>query len=107
MTATTLHPSEITFVCPPWCRITREEHLEGLGNHEGHVMHYSEDKKGRGDAPNEGWTVSLSSMTYPDGTTAAGGEVKVEVDAQSVNLTPDQARALVQAIITATAEAQR
>jgi hypothetical protein len=102
VTAVALHPSEITFTCPPWCRISREQHLEDVGNHEGHCMHYSADQEG------DGWIVSLSSMTYPDGTQAGEeGRTLVEVDAHSVNLTPDEARKLVQAIITATAEAER
>jgi hypothetical protein len=103
-TAVALHPSEITFTCPLWCRMSREEHLADLGNHGGRLVHYSEDTGGRGD---EVWAVSLSSMTYPDGTIVDGGEVMVEVDAHSVNLTLDQARVLVQAILTASAEAER
>jgi hypothetical protein len=101
MTVTKLHPSEITFACPPWCRIARGEHLEQIGEGEGKVTHYSPDVEG------DGWIVSLSSVTYPDGTQADDEGTLVEIDASSVNLTPDKARALVQALIAATAEAER
>jgi hypothetical protein len=107
VSAVALHPSEITFVCPPWCRITREEHLEDLGNHQGRCFHTSADREGQGLAPDETWAVALSSITYPDGTQADDAGVTVEIDAPSVYLTPDKARALVQALIAATAEAER
>jgi hypothetical protein len=100
MTAT-LHPSEIQFNCPPWCDRTREEHLEDLGNHRGRCIHYSADDRG------EGWVVSVSSFTYPDGTLAEDEATQVEVDASSCHMTPHEARTLVRAILEAVAEAER
>jgi hypothetical protein len=35
MTATALHHSEIRFVCPPWCKIPREQHFDELSGFEG------------------------------------------------------------------------
>lgn len=102
MTATALHPSEITFTCPPWCVRTRESHLEDLSEHEGRVIHASADVEGAG------WVVSLGSITFPDGTLPSDEDgVQVEIDAHCLFLSPLEVSRLVQALITATAEAQR
>lgn len=101
MTATALHPSEITFTCPPWCVRTRESHLEDLSGLDGQVAHVSADVEG------DGWVVSLGCVTFPDGTPADHRWVGVEVDAQCAYLSPAETRRLVQALVTATAEAQR
>jgi hypothetical protein len=106
MTATALHPSEITFTCPSWCRMTREEHLEELSEHQGQCIHRSPDRNGT-SGEGRSWAVSLSSMTFPDGTISDDEGVLVEVYAPNCNLTPGEARELVQAINTATAEASR
>jgi hypothetical protein len=102
MSATAVHPSEIAFTCPPWCRRTRAEHLEDLGNFTGRCVHHSADQTSV-----DGWTVGLSSFTYPDGAPVDNEVVLVNVAVPDCDLTPSQARKLVQAIIAATAEAER
>ena len=97
---TTLHPSEIQFTCPPWCKVSREEHLEGLGNHGGRCIHWSEDREG------ERWAVAITSYTYPDGTPADDEEVQLEVAAEpSTILSRMEACKLVKAILAALQEA--
>jgi hypothetical protein len=66
-------------------------------------MHSSPDQAGLPGT----WAVSLSSITYADGSPTDDGEVKVNVFVEDCDLTPAEARELVQAIVTATAEAQR
>jgi hypothetical protein len=102
MTATALHPSEITFTCPPWCTFSREEHLAQLGDHEGRVVHSGPDQTDL----DRRWYVSLSAISYPDGTLTDGG-VMVNVCVEDCDLTPVEARELVEAIVAASAEAQR
>jgi hypothetical protein len=99
---TTLHPSGIAFVCPPWCE-RQAEHMRDLGDLDGRAHHSSPDRTG---GPERGWAVALSSMTYPDGTPVDDGAC-VNVEVPDVDLTPGQARELVAAINAAILEAER
>ncbi|HEX3932848.1 MAG TPA: hypothetical protein VHW64_19310 [Nocardioides sp.] len=87
-----LNPSEIQFTCPPWCRVTREEHLQDLSNHEGRCIHWSADREGRN------WALALSGYTYPDGTPADDEGLNIELSAQTM-MTPTEARRLAAELI--------
>lgn len=52
--------------CPPWCRISQEEHLRDLWDLDGEVIHHSTPQTVTGLTSEV--EVEVTSMTFADGT---------------------------------------
>lgn len=50
-------------ICPPWCVVTREEHLAEIRDLDDHVVHWSSER-----LAGEGCNVRIASTTQLDGT---------------------------------------
>jgi hypothetical protein len=82
-------------VCPSWCTLTQQEHLEQLDNLEGRCIHYSFEVTARH------WSVDHSSDTYVDGTPDPKDPPIVHLHSSSEGLSVDQAEAFARAILAA------
>ena len=78
-------------VCPPWCRITEEEHQQELPEWEGFVIHHS-----RLLDPQR-WSMSLAQTTFVDGRPAPERDGEVHLFIGDDLYVPAEALALVEA----------
>ena len=83
-------------VCPDWCTVPYQEHVDDLPNWEGFVIHWSAEVDG----------VRHSSETYPDGTLAAHEPPQVHIYDRDDQMTPDDAERFARRILAAVAEAR-
>ena len=85
--------------CPSWCNVSQQEHLDGLFDSEGLVLHWSSHLTTKGG---EVW---VSSTTYADGTPVEGEAARVgfltSFSAWDEGMPTDAAQDLAQAILAA------
>lgn len=81
----------VSIVCPTWCTITREEHLEDLPQLEGFVIHWSDLSQ----------RVYHSSCTYIDGTPDPEEGPQVFFDPPTGSPTLDNVEAFAREILAA------
>ncbi|MDO9498101.1 MAG: hypothetical protein Q7J48_20525 [Nocardioides sp.] len=91
-------PTPPHIVCPDWCRLTQDEHLEQLRDQEGFVIHYSEQRTGNG------WSVEHTRAAFPDGTYDPTDPPQVMIHGMDATL--DAAEAMALAILAAVKEAR-
>ncbi|WP_148576074.1 hypothetical protein [Nocardioides caldifontis] len=84
-----------TIVCPEWCVIPTSEHVAELSNHEGLVIHWSED------AP-----IRLSRSSYVDGTVDPTDPPLLHIDTPFEAMPLDEAEAFARRILAAVNEAR-
>jgi hypothetical protein len=85
-------------VCPAWCNVPQQEHLDDLHDNEGSCFHWS-DRRGTG------WLVGHQSMTFADGTPGNESDM-IYPDAHAQSLPPTEAEAFARAVHEAVEEAR-
>lgn len=89
--------AEPTIVCPAWCVVPKQDHINDLFGHEGFVIHWSADHD----------EVRHSAISYPDGTPDPSESPLIFVDCHaSDGISPTDAEQLAQRILQAVKEAR-
>ena len=86
-------------VCPNWCTVSQDEHLNDLPSWEGRVIHWSADVNG------DEWSVRHSDFTFSDGTPDPSGSSEVNITAPTEGMPPLAALRFADAIRKAALEA--
>jgi hypothetical protein len=88
-------------VCPPWCTVTQQSHLDDLENWEGQCIHWNRARD------TDAWYVDHVLSTFVDGTPSDEAPGLNAVVKNHVEfLTLDQAEEFARAILAAVEEAR-
>lgn len=68
-------PQAPPIICPSWCVVSHQEHIDELPGADGFVIHWAHEVR-----IVNGTLVSLQQITYPDGTPKDGDPVTAWID---------------------------
>lgn len=89
MTATAHHVGAVPIdavVCPAWCTVSQEEHLNDLLNWEGRVIHWAAAIEG------PGWSVRYAAVTYANGEPDPTGPPELFISTSETTATNEALR---------------